>query len=132
VTGGALPLSTPMRRLAVPAPVALAQTQDPGSPFAPLPQPAPVETPTPVPTRSVQAQQDTDRSLLFAIGGALLVLFVVIARFITRDARHALRAAGRDEGPRLRDAGPHRHAKQSKAKARAKTKAQRRARRQNR
>jgi hypothetical protein len=118
--------------LAVPAQLALAQRQDPGSPFAPLPQPAPAETPTPEPTQSVQAQQDTDRTLLYAIGGVLLVLFVVIARVITRDARHTLRAAGHDDGTRLRDEGPHRHAKQSKAKARAKTKAQRRARRQNR
>jgi hypothetical protein len=117
--------------LAVPAPAALAQ-QDPGSPFGPLPQAPPAETPTPEPPPSVEAQQETDRTLLFAIGGALLVLFVVIARVITRDARKALREKGRDETPKLRDEGPHRHGRQTKAKARAKTKAQRRARRQNR
>jgi hypothetical protein len=57
---------------------------------------------------------------------------VVIARFITRDARQTLRASGHDAPERSRDEGPHRHAREAKAKARAKTKAQRRARRQNR
>jgi hypothetical protein len=130
-----------MRRLAalltllafvVAAPVALAQS-DSNSPFAPLPQPAPAETaPPPTPTPSAAAQQDTDRTLLYVIGAALVVLFVIIARVITRDARHTLKSQGRDEAPRLRDQGPHRHVRQAKAKARAKTKAQRRARRQNR
>ena len=125
--------------LAVPAPVALAQNGQGGQggsgAFGPLPQAPPAETPTPTPppTNTAQAQQDTDRTLLFAIAGALLVLFIVIARVITRDARGALRTAGvSDDAPRRRDEGPHRHAKQTKAKARARTKAQRRARRQNR
>ena len=116
-------------------PVALAQQQQqqqPGSPFGPLPQAAPTETATPEPPKSVEAQQETDRTLLYAIGAILLVLFVVIGRVITRDARKALRERGRDEGPKRRDEGPHRHARQTKAKARARTKAQRRARRQNR
>jgi hypothetical protein len=117
--------------LALPAPVALAQ-QDPSSPFGPLPQAPPAETPTPEPPPSVEAQQDTERTLLYAIGGALLLLFVVIGRVITRDARKALRERGGDTAPKLRDQGPHRHARESKAKARARTKAQRRARRQNR
>jgi hypothetical protein len=117
--------------LIVPAPVALAQT-DSESPFTPLPQPAPAETATPTATPSVTAQEDTDRTLLYGIGAVLVALFVVIARVITRDARHTLKSQGRNEAPRLRDEGPHRHARQAKAKARAKTKAQRRARRQNR
>jgi hypothetical protein len=120
--------------LAVPAPAALAQ-QEPGGPFGPLPEPqspAPQETATPEPPPSVEAQQETDRSLLFVIAGGLLLLFVVIGRVITRDARKALHATGHDERPKLRDQGPHRHARQAKAKARAKTRAQRRARRQNR
>jgi hypothetical protein len=112
-----------------------AYAQDPTDPFSPLPPPAqtaePLPTPTPDP--AVEAQEETDRRVLFAIGGALLILFIVIGRVITRDARNTLRERGRDEpGPRLRDEGPHRHAKQTKAKARAKTKAQRQARRQNR
>jgi hypothetical protein len=107
--------------------------QQPSDPFGPLPPPsAPEETPTPTPEPSVEAQQETDRTLLFAIGGALLVLFVVIGRTITRDARKTVRAAGHDQPARARDEGPHKHARQAKAKARAKTKAQRRARRQQR
>jgi hypothetical protein len=117
--------------LALSAAPAVAQ-QDPGSPFGPLPQAPPPETPTPEPPPSVEAQQDTDRTLLYGIGGALLVLFVVIGRVITRDARKTLHETGHDAKPRPRDQGPHKHARQSKAKARAKTKAQRRARRSNR
>ena len=115
--------------LALAAPGALAQDD---SPFGPLPQPAPEETPVPTPPPSIEAQQETDRTLLFVIGGALLVLFVVIARVITRDARHTLHEAGRDVTPMPREQGPHRHARESKAKARARAKARRRARRQNR
>ncbi len=121
----------------VPAPVALAQTgQDPqgggGGAFGPLPQAPPAPTPTPEPDPSIAAQQDTDRTLLFVIGGGLLVLFVIIGRFITRDARRTVGEERAAEASQLREQGPHRHAKQTKAKARAKTKAQRHARRQNR
>jgi hypothetical protein len=118
--------------LALPAPAALAQTGGGNGPFGPLPPAAPQPTATPTPDPSVEAQESTDRTLLFAIGGVLVVLFVVIGRVITRDARKALHERGRDEAPKLREQGPHRHARQAKAKARAKTKAQRRARRQNR
>lgn len=138
----------PMRRLAalltllallVAVPAAAAQTQDPpqggGGAFGPLPQPAPEQTPVPTRAPTIEEQSDTDRTLMFAIGGGLLILFVVIGYVITRDAREHLpeverrAAAG---GARLRDEGPHRRGRQSKAKARAKTKAQRAARRQNR
>jgi hypothetical protein len=118
--------------LAIPAPAALAQTGGGSGPFGPLPPAAPEPTATPTPDPTVEAQESTDRTLLFAIGGALIVLFVVIARVITRDARKALRAEGKSDAPALREQGPHRHARQAKAKARAKTKAQRRARKQNR
>jgi hypothetical protein len=117
--------------LTLPVPAALAQ-QDQGGPFGPLPEAPPAETPAPTPPPSVEAQEETDRTLLFAIGGALLVLFVVIGRVITRDARKTLHEEGRDDAPKPRDQGPHRHARQAKAKARARTKAQRRARRSNR
>lgn len=114
-------------------PAALAQQGGGGSgAFGPLPSPAPAETPTPTPDPSIEAQQETDRRLLYVIGGGLLILFIVIGRVITRDAQHTLRERGRAEPPKLREDGPHRHAKQTKAKARAKTKAQRRARRANR
>jgi hypothetical protein len=118
--------------LALSAPAALAQEGGGSGAFGPLPPAAPAATPTPAPDPSVEAQESTDRTLLFVIGGGLLVLFIVIARFITRDARRALHETGRDTAPKLREEGPHRHAKQTKAKARARTKAQRRARRQNR
>lgn len=121
--------------LAVPAPAALAQTGDGGGgggAFGPLPPAAPEPTATPTPDPALEAQESTDRTLLFAIGGVLIVLFVVIGRVITRDARQTLGSDPGDEGPKLREQGPHKHARQAKAKARAKTKAQRRARRQNR
>ena len=134
-------MTSPMRRLALlltvlavaltPA-VAGAQTADP---FGPLPQAA-TPTPTPVPTAAptTQAQEDTDRRLLFGIGGGLLLLFVVIGRVILRDAREHLPESERKAvgGARLREHGPHKHAKQTKRKQRAKTKAQRAARRHNR
>ena len=117
----------------VAAPVAVAQTGEGGSgAFGPLPEPAPAATPTPTPDPSIEAQEGTDRTLLYIIGGGLVILFVVIGRVITRDAKRALHESGRDDEPKLRDQGPHRHAKQTKAKARAKTKAQRAARRHNR
>ena len=138
-------LSAAMRRLALivcvlgfalSAPVAAAQTgqgqgQGGSGAFGPLPQSAPEETATPTPPPSVEAQEQTDRRLLYLIGAGLVVLFVVIGYVITRDARTSLPEDARTE-PGRRDQGPHRHAQQAKAKARAKTKAQRRARRQNR
>ena len=118
--------------LAAPS-AALAQQGGGGSgAFGPLPPAAPAETPTPTPDPTIEAQQETDRTLLYIIGGGLLILFVVIGRVITRDAKQTLQERGRAEPPKLREEGPHRHAKQTKAKARAKTKAQRRARRANR
>jgi hypothetical protein len=137
----------PMRRLAAliillalfaAAPAAVAQTdpsQGGGGAFSPLPPPAPAETPVPTRAPTVEEQSNTNRTLLFAIGGGLLVLFLVIGYVITRDARSALpeveRRAGAN-GSTLREDGAHRRPRQSKAKARAKGKAQRAARRQNR
>jgi hypothetical protein len=117
--------------LALAAPVASAQQGGGGGAFGPLPQAAPEETPTPTPPPSVEAQQQTDRTLLYVIGGGLVILFVVIGFVITRDARQSLPEEARSESGQ-RDAGPHKHARQAKAKSLAKTKAQRRARRQNR
>ena len=110
--------------------VAGAQTNDP---FGPLPQAA-TPTPTPVPTATptAQSQQDTDRRLLFGIGAGLLILFLVIGRVILRDAREHLPESERGAAARLREEGPHKHAKKAKEKSRAKTKAQRAARRHNR
>ena len=111
---------------------ALAQQGGGSGAFGPLPPATPAETPTPTPDPSVEAQEQTDRTLLFVIGGGLVILFIVIGRVITRDAKHALHETGAGDEPKQRDQGPHKHAKQAKAKARAKTKAQRRARRANR
>jgi hypothetical protein len=118
---------TPKAPTATPA----APTPQPGSEFGGLPQPAPTETATPTPPPTAAAQQDTDRTLLFVIGGALILLFVAIGRVITRDARQSLPEGARPDAA-LREEGPHKHARKAKAKARAKSKAQRAARRQNR
>ena len=84
-----------MRRLAAlllclallaPAAPALAQS----SPFGPLPQPAPTETPTPDDNSSNILGQDVGRTTLYLIAGALLVAFVFIGWFISRDARRTL------------------------------------------
>ena len=89
-------------------------------------------------TRAIQlAEEESDgevdlRTVADFPWDRVLILFVVIARVITRDARQTLREAGRSEAPQLRDEGPHKHKRQAKAKARAKGKAQRQARRQNR
>jgi hypothetical protein len=56
----------------------------------------------------------------------------VIGYVITRDAREHLPESERRAAAQLREEGPHKHARQTKAKARAKTKAQRAARRHNR
>jgi hypothetical protein len=73
----------------------------------------------------------TGRNILFIIGGVLIVGFGVMGWFILRDARGTV---GEPElaGPSLRDAGPHRHKMQAKAKARKKTHAQKAARKAHR
>ncbi|HWT26207.1 MAG TPA: hypothetical protein VN213_22050, partial [Solirubrobacteraceae bacterium] len=74
---------------------------------------------------------DVDRTTLLVIAGGLLITFVVIGRVIFRDARRHLPAEARAETT-LREEGPHRHARHTKARARAKGKAQKAARRRNR
>ena len=108
--------------LLVPAAPALAQVGQ--NPFDNLPPEA-----TPAPT-VVQVDDDNDnvgRNTLYVIMGALLVSFVGIGMWISRDARRNLPGELRDS-ERPRDQGPHRHERQAKAKARAKGRAQRRAR----
>ena len=104
-----------------------------GGAFGPLP---PAGTPEPTPV-----QEDDNNSLtsdlggrrtLLIIGGLLLVAFVGIGVFISRDARRALPERHRPDGRRLRDEGPHKHKQQAKARARARGKAQKDARRRNR
>ena len=104
-----------------------------GGAFGPLPPSAPAETPTPDADDSNSLTSDLGgRRTLLIIGGLLLVAFVGIGVFISRDARRALPERHRADGRRLRDEGPHKHKQQAKARARARTKAQKEARRRNR
>jgi hypothetical protein len=113
--------------LALVAPAgALAQ----GDPFAPLPPPAPEPTPQPPPDQGTVAEEASDvtRTVLFLVGGALLIVFIAIGFVITRDARRSLPESARPTDG-LREEGPHKHSRQAKAKARKKGRAQRKARR---
>ncbi len=100
-----------------------------GGAFGPLP-PA---DPTPAPTVQSQTTSDegTGRTVLFIIGGGLILGFAVMGWFIMRDARSAIPQAEL-AGPRLRNEGPHKHKRQAKARARAKTRAQKSARKAHR
>jgi hypothetical protein len=119
--------------LALLAPAA-AFAQSGGGAFGPLPPSAPAETPTPEPDDGNSLTSDLGgRQTLLIIGGLLLVGFVGIGVFISRDARRALPERHRPaDGHRLRDEGPHKHKQQAKARARARGKAQKEARRRNR
>ncbi len=104
------------------APAAVAQD----SPFdnqLPPAQPTPAPTVEPVNTSN---DDDIGRGTLFAIGGALLVFFVGIGIWISRDARNNLPADERED--KRPDQRAHRHEREAKAKARAKARAQRQAR----
>jgi hypothetical protein len=118
--------------LALLAPAA-ASAQGGGGAFGPLP---PAGTPEPTPVSEDDSNSLTSdlggRRTLLIIGGLLLVAFVGIGVFISRDARRALPERHRPDGRRLRDQGPHKHKQQAKARARARGKAQKDARRRNR
>jgi hypothetical protein len=118
-------LATVIVALLLLAPAALAQD---GNPFDGQLPPA-QETPAPtVEPLTDSNDDDVGRQTLFVIGGALLVFFVGIGWWISRDARSNLPADERDGARGLRDQGPHKHERQAKAKARAKGRAQRQAR----
>jgi hypothetical protein len=105
-----------------------------GNPFdGQLPPPQPAQTATPAPVDS-SSDDDVGRTTLYLIGGVLLVFFVVIGWWISRDARSNLPEDERDHlrGMHTRDEGPHKHERQAKAKARAKGRAQRQARKAHR
>jgi hypothetical protein len=123
-----------MRRLAafitvlvllVPAPVALAQDNNP---FNGLPPAQPTPAPTVQPASTPGDNGSNDRTTLYLIAGGLLVTFLFIGWFIARDARRNLPADERDHLGRRRDEGPHKHELKAKQKARAKGRAQRQAR----
>jgi hypothetical protein len=108
-------------------------TAPPSGAFGPLPDSAP----TPAPTVEAPESNDSLTSdlggarTLYIIGALLLVAFIGIGVFISRDARRALPKDHRPDH-RLREEGPHKHKRQAKEKARQRTKAQRAARRKNR
>jgi hypothetical protein len=113
------------------APAAAFGQGQPQNPFGPLPPPQP----TPAPTPEEQENPFGDEigtETLYVIAGALLVAFVAVGVFISRDARRTVTKAGHGSRGRLREEGPHRHERKAKAKSRARTKAQRAARRRNR
>jgi hypothetical protein len=112
-------------------PAALAQ-QGGGGAFGPLPPAEPAPTPEPEQSNDSLTSDLGGRETLYVIGGALLIAFVAIGVFISRDARRALPEGHRHDSRRLREQGPHKHKRQAKARARARTKAQRDARRRNR
>ncbi len=109
---------------------AAAVAQD-GNPFDGQLPPA-QETPAPTVEPVESDDDDVGRQTLYVIGGGLLLFFVGIGWWISRDARANLPADERDDPQRLREQGPHKHAKQAKAKARAKTRAQKQARKKSR
>jgi hypothetical protein len=112
------------------APAAASAQGQPQSPFGPLPPPQPTATPEPEqPADPLGDEVGTET--LYVIAGALLIAFIAVGVFISRDARRATAKGGSSRGG-LREEGPHRHERKAKAKARSRTKAQRAARRRNR
>jgi hypothetical protein len=103
-----------------------------GDAFGPLPQAAPTPTPTPEKSNDSISSDLGGRTTLYIILGGLLVAFIAMGVFISRDARRKLPKGHRPDSRRLREEGPHKHRRQAKARARARTKAQREARRRNR
>jgi hypothetical protein len=102
-----------------------------GGAFGPIPPAEPAATPTPDQSNDSLTSDLGGRTTLFVIMGGLLIAFIGIGVFISRDARRAL-PRGRRPDHRLREEGPHRHKRQAKARARQRAKAQRVARRKNR
>jgi hypothetical protein len=104
------------------------------SPFGPLPQPG-EPTPTPTPDTSTNVLgQDVGRTTLYLILAALLVFFVFIGWWISRDARQVLHEDPRSAEAERRRHDPHeRHRRQrEKERARKKTRAQKQARKAHR
>jgi hypothetical protein len=110
-----------------PVPAALAQ-QDP---FGDLPQ-GQQATPTPAPVQTDATDEDVGRTTLYAIMGGLVVVFIGVAVWIARDARSRVPERHAPRSGQLREEGPHRHARQAKAKSRSKGRQARAARKRNR
>jgi hypothetical protein len=90
-----------------------------GDPFSPLPPPQPTPAPVPQPVDD-PADGDVGRTTLYVIAGALLIAFVGVGMFISRDARRSIPKGDRPDAARLREQGPHKHERRAKSKARAK------------
>jgi hypothetical protein len=124
--------------LAAPA-AAVAQTGQPNptnptQPFSPLPpaQPTPAPTAEPDDDGGFLDTEISGTTTLYVIAGALLIAFIAIGMFISRDAKRSLPKSHRPDSRRLREEGPHKHKREAKARARARGKAQKAARRRNR
>jgi len=106
----------------------------PTQPFQPLPpaQPTPAPTAEPEDDGGFLDSEISGSATLYIIAAALLVAFVFIGMFISRDAKRTLPKAHRPDSRRQRDEGPHKHKREAKSKARARGKAQKAARRRNR
>ena len=106
----------------------------PTQPFQPLPpaQPTPAPTAEPEDDGGFLDSEISGSATLYIIAAALLVAFVFIGMFISRDAKRALPKSHRPDPHRLREEGPHKHKREAKAKSRARGKAQKAARRRNR
>jgi hypothetical protein len=105
----------------------------PAPPFQPLQPPQPTPAPTAEPEDDGFLETEIGGSAtLYIIAGVLLIAFVFIGMFISRDARRSLPKAHRPDPRRLREEGPHKHKREAKARARARGKAQKAARRRNR
>ena len=126
--------------LAAPA-AAVAQTNQPNQPnptqptepFTPLPPPQATPAPTAEPEDDGFLDSEiSGTTTLYVIAGALLLAFIAIGMFISRDARRSLPKGHRPDAHRLREQGPHKHKREAKSRARARSKAQKAARRRNR
>jgi hypothetical protein len=107
---------------------AAALAQGGADPFQPLPPPQPTPAPTPEPPDDPFGDDLGGATTLYAIAGGLLVVFVIVGWFISRDARRTLPSEASGGRGRLRDQGPHKHERKAKAKARAKNRQARAAR----
>lgn len=117
--------------LLVPAPAALAQG---GGAFGPLPQAPPAQTPVPEGPGDVSSE-DVSRSTLFLIAAGVLLSFVGLGYWITRDARRNLSDDDRAavEGSREPGTAPRKQdIAKAKQRAREKTRRQRQARKKTR
>ena len=111
-----------------------APTTQPTQPFQPLPpaQPTPAPTAEPEDDGGFLDSEISGSATLYLIAAGLLVAFIFIGMFISRDAKRALPRGHRPDAHRLREEGPHKHKRDTKAKSRARGKAQKAARRRNR